>query len=631
MPVAIGYSSINSNANIINLITYVSATKNAALDLSSLSDNIPRTFTFPNASGTVALTSDLGSYLPLTGGTMTGQIVLKESSSSTDYTKGLRFPNDPFGGAGDTSGLRLYADTATGVEAQILELYITNDTTGISQDKINFAAPSNDFVTINSYKIWNAGNLTPQSQLNGTGFVKASGTTISYDNSTYLTTSSAASIYVPYTGTGISVIGLSAIGEYDGGAQIPAGYGGSYALTLGNGAIGNGLSLYTTGYINAGAITTAGFSRVTNATASTSTTTGAFVVTGGVGIGGALYGTSATFSSSVTAQGAKSQFIADGGASAGAGISLNTQLSGSDRRNWYIGTEENVSGDFAIKCSTAAGGSGNAGTTRLAILNSGNVGIGTTNPSTILTIYNNRLASFTTQTINNLYLQSQTYDGSGYNTIDFGSTSYAKPLGRIALGLFSDGSSMSFGTSNSYSTGITNTALTITSGGNVLIGRTTSGLNNTEGVTISGGSLQPESTGYVIYGNRTTSDGLFMGIRRNNVDVGSITVTTATTSFNITSDYRLKQDLKQFSGLELISKIKTYDYQWKLDKSRMYGVIAHELEEVLPYAVFGKKDEINENGDVKPQAVDYSKLVPLLINAMQEQQAQIEELKSKIN
>ena len=39
-----------------------------------------------------------------------------------------------------------------------------------------------------------------QDQLNGTGFVKASGTTISYDNSTYLTTSSAASTYVPYTG-----------------------------------------------------------------------------------------------------------------------------------------------------------------------------------------------------------------------------------------------------------------------------------------------------------------------------------------------------------------------------------------------------------------------------------------------
>jgi hypothetical protein len=105
-------------------------------------------------------------YLALAGGTMTGQIVLKEGTTSTDFTKGLRFPNDPYGGSGDTSGLRLYADTATGAESQILELYVTNDGTGVSQDKINFLAPSNDFVMVNGNKIWNAGNLaSPQSAI----------------------------------------------------------------------------------------------------------------------------------------------------------------------------------------------------------------------------------------------------------------------------------------------------------------------------------------------------------------------------------------------------------------------------------------------------------------------------------
>jgi hypothetical protein len=94
------------------------------------------------------------------------------------------------------------------------------------------------------------------------------------------------------------------------------------------------------------------------------------------------------FSSSVTAQGGKSQLIASGGASAGSGISLNTGLSGADRRNWFIGTEETVAGDFQIKCSTAAGGVGGSGDTRLAILNNGNVGIGATNPSGRLHIVN---------------------------------------------------------------------------------------------------------------------------------------------------------------------------------------------------------------------------------------------------
>ena len=95
------------------------------------------------------------------------------------------------------------------------------------------------------------------------------------------------------------------------------------------------------------------------------------------------------FSGSVTASGLKPQFIAEGGASSGAGIALNTSLSGTDRRNWFIGTEESVAGDFVIKSSTAAGGSGQSGNTRLTILSSGSIGIGTipsawTSPFTVI-------------------------------------------------------------------------------------------------------------------------------------------------------------------------------------------------------------------------------------------------------
>jgi len=82
--------------------------------------------------------------------------------------------------------------------------------------------------------------------------------------------------------------------------------------------------------------------------------------------------------------GSKSQLAVEGNSSNGAGILLNTNLSGTDRRNWFIGTEENIAGDFVIKSSNAAGGNANSGTTRIAILSNGNVGIGTTNPGTTL-------------------------------------------------------------------------------------------------------------------------------------------------------------------------------------------------------------------------------------------------------
>ena len=85
----------------------------------------------------------------------------------------------------------------------------------------------------------------------------------------------------------------------------------------------------------------------------------------------------------------------------------------------------------------------------------------------------------------------------------------------------------------------------------------------------------------------------------------------------------LKEDLNDFNGLEKISAIKVYDFKWKGKNDRQNGVIAHELAEVLPYAVSGEKD-----GE-EMQGVDYSKIVPVLVKAIQELQSQITELKNK--
>lgn len=112
--------------------------------------------------------------------------------------------------------------------------------------------------------------------------------------------------------------------------------------------------------------------------------------------------------------------------------------------------------------------------------------------------------------------------------------------------------------------------------------------------------------------------------------VGTIISTNSSTTYNTSSDYRLKEDLRDFDGLSKVSSIKVYDFKWKIEDSRMEGVLAHELQEVIPYAVYGEKDEVDENGKPKMQGVDYSKLVPVLIKAIQEQQKQIEELKQLV-
>jgi hypothetical protein len=131
--------------------------------------------------------------------------------------------------------------------------------------------------------------------------------------------------------------------------------------------------------------------------------------------------------------------------------------------------------------------------------------------------------------------------------------------------------------------------------------------------------------------NRGSGSGLYHVLFGNGGNlVGSITSNTTNTQFNTSSDYRLKKDLKDFNALNILSNIKLYDFAWKLNDSRMYGVMAHELKEILPYAVIGEKDELDENGDIKSQGVDYSLLTPILTKAIQELKTQNDALQSRI-
>ena len=112
--------------------------------------------------------------------------------------------------------------------------------------------------------------------------------------------------------------------------------------------------------------------------------------------------------------------------------------------------------------------------------------------------------------------------------------------------------------------------------------------------------------------------------------IGTISYNGTDTLYNATSDYRLKEDLKDYNGIDFISKIKTYNFKWKNTDIRSYGVMAHELQEVFPNCVTGEKDALDDNGEIIPQGVDYSKIVPMLTKAIQEQQTIIEDLKSRI-
>jgi hypothetical protein len=96
------------------------------------------------------------------------------------------------------------------------------------------------------------------------------------------------------------------------------------------------------------------------------------------------------------------------------------------------------------------------------------------------------------------------------------------------------------------------------------------------------------------------------------------------------SDYRLKEAIKDFNGLSLVNQLQAYHYAWKNGSGQEYGVLAHELQAIFPYMVSGKKDEVDAEGNPVIQRVNYSKLIPVLLKALQEQQEMIDELKKQI-
>jgi len=163
----------------------------------------------------------------------------------------------------------------------------------------------------------------------------------------------------------------------------------------------------------------------------------------------------------------------------------------------------------------------------------------------------------------------------------------------------------------------------IDSGGNFLVGTTS--VEGAGGATI-------HSVGYITTNRGVTSTADHAVFKNPNGQVGSITTNGSTTSFNTSSDYRLKEDLQDIlTPAERLMQLKPVNVSWRADGTRSDTFIAHELAEVLPYAVTGEKDAADPDGNPEYQSVDYSKVVPLLTAALQEALTKIENLETRIN
>ena len=113
---------------------------------------------------------------------------------------------------------------------------------------------------------------------------------------------------------------------------------------------------------------------------------------------------------------------------------------------------------------------------------------------------------------------------------------------------------------------------------------------------------------------------------------GYIGVTLGGTSYNSSSDYRMKQDVIDLTGaIDRVKSFKPKRFKWKEDPTyTVDGFLAHEASTVVPESVVGEKDAVDSNGDPEYQVMDNSKLVPVLTAALKEAIAKIEILETKV-
>lgn len=256
------------------------------------------------------------------------------------------------------------------------------------------------------------------------------------------------------------------------------------------------------------------------------------------------------------------------------------------------------------------------GTNAMTIDASQNVGIGVTPSTSTQKMLQISAGGVVASAADGLVVASNAYYNSAWKYASTGAaTLYSQT---VALHVWYTNASGSAGATFTPSE-----SMRIQATGNLAVGTT-----NDVGVVTVG-----TKTGYYGVTIRDVASNTAMMLFTNSAGAtaGNIVLSGLTTTYGTVSDYRLKENVQPMkTGLATVSALKPVTYDWKFDGSQGEGFIAHELAEIVPYAVAGEKDAVNEDGSAKPQSVDYGKIVPHLVAAIKELSAEVEALKAKV-
>ena len=191
------------------------------------------------------------------------------------------------------------------------------------------------------------------------------------------------------------------------------------------------------------------------------------------------------------------------------------------------------------------------------------------------------------------------------------------------------GSSIEFNTADANNTQPTE-AMRLDSSGNLLVGTTTASDAQIISKT-SGSSYNMYYQAPSLYSGGYRFIRFQVGSPLSTV--GAIESNGSTTTYSTSSDYRLKENVDyDFNALDRVAQLKPARFNFIADETNttVDGFLAHEVQDIIPEAISGEKDAVDDEGNPEYQGIDQSKLVPLLTKAIQEQQTIIDDLKTRI-